>query len=105
MPPGHQNVDQIPGDFSFEEKHFEDFMPEDPPASPEAKPMAGRSLPGVLCQNRRNSEHALPIRTAVCSKYRKMRIKPKKIAKRLYGDSGSRQCIFFWHRFLEKHLH
>ena len=61
---------------------------------------------------RHDPEHAIPIKTSVCCEYMKVRIESQKIAERLNGNDGARNCLLFpakdgifdWHGFLEKRL-
>ena len=67
--------------------------------------LGGKNLFQELCvKTRHDPEHAIPLKTSVCSEYMKVRIESQKIAERLNGNDGARNCLLFRHGFLEKRL-
>jgi len=99
MPPVHQHVDQILSDLALGKKHPEDLVPVEDPV------LGGENLFQGLCvKTRHNVEHAIPIKTSVCCVYMKVRIESQKIAERLNGNDGARNCLLPRHGFLEKRL-
>ena len=65
MPPGHQHVDQVLGDFSLGKEHPEDLVAED-------------RLQVFELECRCNSEHAITVKTAIRAKNVAVGIKPVK---------------------------
>jgi len=78
-------------DLTFGKKHLEDFVPE-------------HLFQVLSMKTRRNSEHALAIKTAIRTQNVKVRIEPQEIAKALYGDNGPGHCIILRNRCLKKDL-
>ena len=58
----------------------------------------------LFVKTRHNSEHALPIKTAVCTQNVQVRIESQKIAERLNGDNGAGYRTLFGHNLFEKDL-
>jgi len=91
MRPGHQHRDEIRGDFTFGNEHFENLVLED-------------GLQILELEWGRNSEHALAVKTAVRAENVAVGVNPQEIPKGLYGNHSAWHSILLWHIFLKKDL-